>query len=185
MPGLDEGVLALDLHGQGTKALFTVDGTTKLGAVSYRASAVDIRGLNAETKVHITQDEIALNDLRAHLGTGGSIDGEIHLVNWLSQTAPSAGEVASANRAAGRTAGSREAQINPTPGDKLAATARAANEVNRGLAQATSNPNAKNKVSTGEVRARLSGFTLNLRPRHRRAGEVPESRLRHHRLGHG
>ncbi len=160
VPGLDSGVVALDLNGQGTKALFTVDGTTKLGGVTYRTSSANVSGLSAETRVHITQDELSLTDLRARLASGGAVSAEAHLYNWLSQPAPPEQDAVSAKQAAGKTPGARAAQANPSASDKLAATARAAHEANRAVAQATSNPAAKSKVSRGEVRAKLSGFTL-------------------------
>ncbi len=140
IPGVDRGVVALDLHGNGTKALFTVDGETRLAGVDYRLSGIDLRGLNASTKVHVTQDELSLNNLIAQLG-GGTVDAEAHLYNWLSpSTAPTTPPL--------------------RPGSKAAATAQAGQAINEAVANATSNPAAKSQLSRGVVRARLSGFSL-------------------------
>lgn len=145
VPGLDQGVVALDLQGNGTKSLFTVDGETRLGGVSYRAAGVDLRGVNAATKVHITQDELSLNDLVAHLARGGTVDGEAHLYNWLSpSTLPTSAEITPP----------------PAPGSKASAVSKAATQLNEAAANATSNPSAKSQVSHGVVKARLSNFTL-------------------------
>ena len=145
VPGLDQGVVALDLQGNGTKALFTVDGETRLGSVSYKASGINIRGLNASTKVHITQDELSLNSLQARLARGGAIDGEAHLYNWLSPSTPPS---------------SAPLTTPAQPGSKAAAIANSASQINQTVANATANPNAKAQVSRGVVKARLSGFTL-------------------------
>ncbi len=145
IPGLDRGVVAIDLHGQGTKALFTVDGTTNIAGASYKGSGVALSGLSASTDVHVTQDVLALNALRAKLASGGTVTAEAHINHWLAPTTPVAAPVATPAL---------------QPGQKLAATARAAREVNRGVANATSNVPAKAQVSQGEVNAKLEGFTL-------------------------
>jgi translocation and assembly module TamB len=145
IPGLDSGVVGLDLHGQGTKALFAVDGMTTIAGASYKGSGVAIRGLSASTQVHVTQDVLALNALRAKLATGGTIEGDAHINHWLAPTTP-------------ETAAPATAALQP--GQKLAATARAARQVDRAVANATSNAPAKAQVSEGGVNARLEGFTL-------------------------
>ena len=145
IPGLDSGVVGLDLHGQGTKALFTVDGMTTIAGASYKGSGVAIRGLSASTQVHVTQDVLALNALRAKLATGGTVEGDAHINHWLAPTTP-------------ETAAPATAALQP--GQKLAATARAARQVDRAVANATSNAPAKAQVSEGGVNAHLEGFTL-------------------------
>jgi translocation and assembly module TamB len=145
VPGLDQGVIALDLHGKGTKSLFTIDGETRLGGVSYVASGVAIRGLNASTKLHVTQDELSLNNLVAHLARGGTVDGEAHLYNWLSPTTPASSAPVTAPLARG---------------GKASAVSEAAKQLNQAAADATANPGAKSQPSRGVVKARLSGFTL-------------------------
>ncbi|HEY0784862.1 MAG TPA: hypothetical protein VGD62_03265, partial [Acidobacteriaceae bacterium] len=145
VPGLNQGVVALDLQGKGTKALFTVDGETRLAGVVYRGSGVDIAGMSAATRVHITQDELSLNDLQARLARGGNVDGEAHLYNWLSP----APQPSSAPAAA-----------SPAAGGKPAAAANGARQANQVVAQATANPAAKAQVSRGVVNARLSNFNL-------------------------
>jgi translocation and assembly module TamB len=145
VPGLDRGVVALDLHGIGTKALFTVDGATRLADVTYKTPTIGISGLSAATKVHITQDEVSLTDLAARLARGGEIDAEAHLYNWLAPSAPQASAPAAAAL---------------QPRAKVAATARAPRSVNNTVAANTSNRVTKAQVSRGVVKAHLSGFTL-------------------------
>ena len=144
VPGLDQGVVALDLAGKGTKALFSVDGETRLVGVDYRASGLDLRGLNAATRVHVTQDELSLNDLVAHLVRGGTVDAEAHIYNWLSPTTPAASAPVIATAAAG----------------SKGAAGKAAQQANQAAAESTSNAAAKAQPSRGVVKARLSGFTL-------------------------
>ncbi len=96
VPGLNHGVLALDLQGKGTKALFSVDGQTQLASVDYVASGIAVRGLNAATKVHVTQDELSLDDLRARLAQGGTVEADAHIYNWLASSTPAASTVAQA-----------------------------------------------------------------------------------------
>ncbi len=145
IPGLDSGVVGLDLHGQGTKALFNVDGTTTVAGASYKGSGIAIRGLSASTEVHVTQDVLALNALRAKLATGGIVTGDAHINHWLAPTTPESAPAAAPAL---------------QPGQKLEATAAAARQVNRAVANATSNAPAKAQISVGEVNARLEGFTL-------------------------
>ncbi len=142
IPGVDRGVVALDLHGQGTKALFTVDGETRIAGATYKDAGINLQGLNASTDVHITQDLIALQNLRAKLETGGSLTGDARLDHWLAPTTP---------------------QSAPTivqPGAKTQAAAQAAHDVNKAVSDATSNAPAKAQVSVGDVNAKLEGFTL-------------------------
>ena len=143
IPGLDRGVVALDLQGQGTKALFTVDGSTRIAGAAYSGSGVNLAGLDASTDVHITQDILAANNLQARLVAGGTLTGDAHIDHWLAPTTPPA-------------APSTALPANP----KAAATAKAGRVANEAIANATSNPPAKAEVSRGEVNARLQGFTL-------------------------
>ena len=145
IPGLDRGVVALDLHGQGTKALFTVDGSTRIAGATYKGSGVSIRGLDASTKIHVDQDMLAATDLRAHLAGRGTITGDARIDHWLAPTAPPAAPPATPAL---------------QPGAKAEATARAAREVNRAVANATSNAPTKAQPSHGVVNIRLGGFTL-------------------------
>ncbi len=143
IPGLDRGVVALDLHGQGTKALFNVDGETRIAGIAYKGSGVNISGLSAATQVHITQDVLALDDLRAKLATGGLVTGDAHIDHWLAPSPPPAAPPSVVQ-----------------PGPRAAAAARAARKANRAIANATSNAPAKAVVSQGAVNLKLQGFTL-------------------------
>ena len=142
IPGVDRGVVALNLHGQGTKALFTVDGQTRIAGAVYRGSGVTLAGLNASTDIHITQDILAATDLKARLASGGTLIGDAHIDHWLAPSTPPAAPPVTA------------------PSPKGSAAARAGRAVNNAVASATANPPAKAEVSRGEVNARLQGFTL-------------------------
>ncbi len=143
VPGLDRGVLALDIHGQGTKALFNVDGTTKIAGLSYKGSGLNLSGLDASTQLHATQDILALSNLRAKLASGGTLEGEAHIDHWLAPAPKPAGPPSAV-----------------APGEKAHAAAKTAREANHAIASATSNPGAKAVVPQGEVHANLQGFTL-------------------------
>ncbi len=90
VPGLDRGTVALDLHGKGTGALFSVDGTTKVAGAAYRGSGVNLNGLDAFTALHINQDTLALDDLRAKLASGGTLTGNARIDHWLTPAAATA-----------------------------------------------------------------------------------------------
>ncbi|RRA47292.1 translocation/assembly module TamB domain-containing protein [Acidipila sp. EB88] len=142
VPGLDRGVIRLDVAGKGTKALFSLDGTAAIAGATYRGSGVNLSGLDATTKIHVDQDLLAATDLRAHLHSGGTVLADAHIEHWLApSTPPSSAPVVTTNA-------------------KVAATTRAAQEVNRAVANATSNAPAKAQVSQGAVNAKLQGFTL-------------------------
>ena len=141
IPGLDRGVVSLDLHGQGTKTLFNVDGDTRIADVAYKGSGVNVKGLSASTQVHITQDLLALDDLRAKLATGGALTGNARIDHWLVPTPPATAPASAAR-----------------PG------ARAAHQSNRAVAKAAAkapaSAPASAAVSQGVVNAKLQGFTL-------------------------
>ncbi|MGB7189031.1 MAG: translocation/assembly module TamB domain-containing protein, partial [Acidobacteriaceae bacterium] len=50
---------------------------------------IHVTNVRAEARLHLTQDEIELSDMRARLSQGGSIDGELKITHWR-QPAPAA-----------------------------------------------------------------------------------------------
>jgi translocation and assembly module TamB len=87
VPGLESGIAELRLTAKGNLSSFTVDGNAKVLAAAYRIPEVQVSGVNGSADIHITQDEIALTALRARLPEGGSLEGELRLMNWLAPTA--------------------------------------------------------------------------------------------------
>lgn len=153
IPGIDRGTVQLDVHGQGTKALFTVDGPVRVAAATYRTSGVDVSGVNAATQLHITQDLLSLQDLKATLASGGQLTGDVRIDQWLAPSAPS-------TPAAGATAGAANGVSAPSAATKGAAAARATHAVHDAVAASTSNDAAKAGVMRGQVHAQVQGLTL-------------------------
>ncbi len=87
IPGLDGGVVQLQVHAKGNPASFALDGQAKVTGGGYRIPEVRVSGVNGSATIHITQDELALTAIKASLPQGGSLDGELHLTNWLVPTA--------------------------------------------------------------------------------------------------
>ncbi len=90
VPGLNRGQVQLDLQGSGNKSNFIVNGQSKVTDASYHAGSVHVAGVNAETGIHITQDELDLTGIRARLAQGGYIDGDLKITQWLHATSPAA-----------------------------------------------------------------------------------------------
>ena len=87
VPGIDKGVVDLQLKGQGTKTVFSVDGQSSLIGVAYRTSIIHLSGVSADAALHATQDELAVTGIRARLAAGGSLQGDMRILHWMS-TAP-------------------------------------------------------------------------------------------------
>lgn len=83
VPGLERGIAELNLKGQGTKSVFSIDGRSNVTGASYRQATVNITGANAETTIHMTQDELALTGIHARLPFGGKVDGDLRILHWL------------------------------------------------------------------------------------------------------
>ena len=109
LPGLESGIAELQLTAKGNPSSFTVDGNAKVLGAAYRIPAVQVSGVNGSTNIHITQDEITLTALRARLPEGGSIDGEMRIVNWLVPTP------AAPTRRAAAAAVAKKSQNLPAP----------------------------------------------------------------------
>jgi translocation and assembly module TamB len=83
IPGLSRGSVLLDVQGKGHNADFTVNGTSSVTDGSYHAGSIHLSGVNAETNLHITQDELDLTGIQAKLAQGGFIDGNMKVTQWL------------------------------------------------------------------------------------------------------
>ncbi|HTV81810.1 MAG TPA: translocation/assembly module TamB domain-containing protein [Acidobacteriaceae bacterium] len=83
-PGLTAGIAQLSATGHGTRSQFTVDGLAGITGGAYREGSVYITGASAATHVHVTQDQIALTGVHAHLASGGALEASFVLSNWLS-----------------------------------------------------------------------------------------------------
>ena len=83
-PGLEDGIAQISATGHGTRSQFTVDGLAGITDGAYRAGSVHIVGASATTRVHITQDQIALTGARGSLASGGSLEGSFLLTHWLT-----------------------------------------------------------------------------------------------------
>ncbi|HEY6448525.1 MAG TPA: translocation/assembly module TamB domain-containing protein [Acidobacteriaceae bacterium] len=81
VPGLDAGTAVLDAGGHGTPSQFTIDGTAAITGGAYSVGTVHATNVSANAIAHITQDLVAVTGIHAH-AAGGSIDGELHIVNW-------------------------------------------------------------------------------------------------------
>jgi translocation and assembly module TamB len=86
VPGLERGVAELRLQAKGNLNNFSVDGLAKVTGASYRIPEVRVSGVDGSATLHITQDELALTSIQARLPEGGSVAGELRLLNWLAAT---------------------------------------------------------------------------------------------------
>ena len=85
--GLSDGLVALQLSGQGGKAAFTVDGKADVKRAAYHAGSFHIAGASASTQIHLTQDELRLTKVHTSLAQGGVVDADLSIVNWLHANA--------------------------------------------------------------------------------------------------
>ena len=81
--GVDRGVADLNLKGQGTKTQFVLDGQARVVGAAYHIETVHITGVDADTKVHATEDELAFTGARARIPGGGTVEAEMRLTHWL------------------------------------------------------------------------------------------------------
>ena len=88
IPGLNRGEVQLNLQGSGNKSTFIVNGQSEVIGASYHAGSIHLTGVNAKTKLHMTQDELDLTDATARLAQGGVINGEMRITQWQN-AAPS------------------------------------------------------------------------------------------------
>ncbi len=64
-------------------ATFLVTGTAKLHGAGYGDQYVAVHGVDAETQVRLTPEELSLPSLTARLAGGGSVTGDMRIENWL------------------------------------------------------------------------------------------------------
>ena len=81
--GVDRGVVDLNLKGQGTRTQFVVDGQAKVDGAAYHVGTVRIIGVDVDTALHATEDELALTGIRARIRRGGAVDAEMRIAHWL------------------------------------------------------------------------------------------------------
>lgn len=86
LPGLNRGQVKIDVQGNGSGSKFAVDGKSEIIGATYHAGSIHLTGVNAETRLHITQDELDLNGVKARLAQGGTIDGIVKITQWLQPT---------------------------------------------------------------------------------------------------
>lgn len=98
--GVDRGIADINLKGEGTRAKFSLDGQAKVAGAAYHAGTVRIAGVNVETALHATMDELALTGIRARLDRGGSVDAEMRLAHWLGTASTATGQSVAATRKA-------------------------------------------------------------------------------------
>ena len=140
IPGLERGIVELQLQGNGTLTNFSIDGKSSVASAAYRIPEVRVNGVNGSTVLHITQDELALTALKARLPDGGSFDGELHLIHWLGAS-PAASST--------KTAVSAKKDAVAAKKEGIATVAKRAE-----------NLPAPEAVSTGVIRGNIRGVTL-------------------------
>jgi translocation and assembly module TamB len=90
--GVDRGVADLNLKGQGTKTQFVLDGQAKVVDAAYHIETVHITGVDADTRIHATEDELAFTGARARIPRGGTVEAEMRLTHWLGTMLAQAGQ---------------------------------------------------------------------------------------------
>ena len=113
IPGLREGIVDLQVKGQGNLAAFNVEGHAKVSKAGYHMSYLDVSGVDVTTRVRVTRDELSLPRFEARLAQGGTVDGEFHILHWLGlgESSPVA-----ANGRATRAAGASHNAPEPSQG---------------------------------------------------------------------
>ncbi len=95
--GVDRGVVDLDLKGQGTQTQFALDGRAKVADAAYHIDTVHITGVDVDTALHATEDDLVFTGVRARIGRGGSVDAEMRVAHWLGAAFAQPGQPASAS----------------------------------------------------------------------------------------
>ena len=88
IPGVEKGIVQLNIAGEGTKNAFTADGQSTVTGGSYHTGTIHVENFNAKTAIHLTQDELTLPNAQARLASGGTVDGSLRIINWLASTPP-------------------------------------------------------------------------------------------------
>jgi translocation and assembly module TamB len=101
--GLEQGETGLQIQGEGTSlTVFDVTGNVQLKNATYRQSDLLLRGLNATSSLHATQDMVALPDVRVRLRQGGGVNANAKLVNYIQPASTPAMKPAAGGPAAKR-----------------------------------------------------------------------------------
>ena len=95
--GVDRGVVDLDLKGQGTTTQFALDGHAKVAGAAYHIDTVHITGVDVDTAIHATEEDLIFTGVRARIGRGGSVDAEMRVAHWLGAMFAPSGQPASAS----------------------------------------------------------------------------------------
>jgi translocation and assembly module TamB len=95
--GVDRGVVDLDLKGQGTQTQFALDGRAKVAGAAYHIDAVHIVGVDVDTALHATEEDLVFSGVRAHIGRGGDVEAEMRVAHWLGAAIAKPGQPASAS----------------------------------------------------------------------------------------
>jgi translocation and assembly module TamB len=85
--GLERGLVDLQFTGQGTQTAFTVNGNAKVRGAGYHIGTVHASDVDLDTALAVTQDELALNGIHVRLRQGGTVDADLKLQHWLSDSA--------------------------------------------------------------------------------------------------
>ena len=89
--GLEQGETGLQIQGEGTGvAAFDVTGNVQLKNATYRQSYLLLRGINATSSLHATQDMVALPDVRVRLRQGGGAIANAKLMNYMTPSGTTA-----------------------------------------------------------------------------------------------
>lgn len=81
VPGLENGIVAVQVRGRGNVKNFAVDGQAKVSGAAYRIPEVRVSGVTGSTNVHITQDEISFTGMKGRLP-----EGEASMANCICST---------------------------------------------------------------------------------------------------
>ena len=95
--GVDRGVVDLDLNGQGTQTQLVLDGRANVADAAYHINSVHITGVDVDTAIHATQDDLVFSGVRARIRRGGSVDAEMRVAHWLGTMLAQPGQPASAS----------------------------------------------------------------------------------------
>jgi translocation and assembly module TamB len=86
IPGLGRGIAELQIGGHGNKATWSLDGNGKVTDASYLTEDVHVARASGEAAIHLTPEELLLTRMRGRLAEGGTVQGELHLLNLTSST---------------------------------------------------------------------------------------------------
>jgi translocation and assembly module TamB len=84
--GVDRGLVDLDLKGQGTRTQLALDGQAKVAGAAYHVGTVHIVGVDVDTAIHATEQDLVFTGVRARIPRGGSVDAEMRIAHWLGAT---------------------------------------------------------------------------------------------------